>query len=152
PHLRPRPLRFGPQRGRVMLQARDLRKEYPAQPRPVVAVAGVSLDVARGEFVAVCGRSGSGKSTLLALLGGLTRPSAGTVCLNGTELYALPADARVAWRRRHVGIMFQFAGLLPSLRAIDNVALPGLLDGSASAGVGDPYDRAVELLALVGLG
>jgi putative ABC transport system ATP-binding protein/macrolide transport system ATP-binding/permease protein/lipoprotein-releasing system ATP-binding protein len=127
-----------------------MRKEYNANHRSVVAVDGVNLDVARGEFLAVCGRSGSGKSTLLAMLGGLTQPSAGRVVIAGTDLYALPTDSRAEYRRRHVGIVFQFAGLLPTLRAIDNVALPALLAGAN--GDGDPYDRAAGLLAQVGLG
>jgi putative ABC transport system ATP-binding protein/macrolide transport system ATP-binding/permease protein/lipoprotein-releasing system ATP-binding protein len=134
----------------MMLRARDLRKEYAGSPRPTWAVAGVSLDVARGEFLAVCGRSGSGKSTLLALLGGLTRPSGGTVLIEETDLYALPADTRAEFRRRHIGVVFQFAGLLPTLRAIDNVALPALLAGATEGG-DDRYARAAELLALVGL-
>jgi putative ABC transport system ATP-binding protein/macrolide transport system ATP-binding/permease protein/lipoprotein-releasing system ATP-binding protein len=133
-----------------MLRASDLTKEYPAGDRPVVAVGGVSLTVARGEFLAVCGRSGSGKSTLLALLGGLTSPDGGTVSIDGTDLDALSADARAEFRRRRVGVVFQFACLLPTLRAIDNVALPALLEGTDPGG--DPYDRAAGLLALVGLG
>jgi putative ABC transport system ATP-binding protein/macrolide transport system ATP-binding/permease protein/lipoprotein-releasing system ATP-binding protein len=133
----------------MMLQAHNLSKTYAGDPQPVHAVAGVSLAVAPGEFVAICGRSGSGKSTLLALLAGLTPPSDGTVFLDGTDLFALSPHARTRLRRSQIGVAFQFAGLLPTLRAIDNVAFPALVKGSAE-GI-DPYPRAAELLAQVGL-
>jgi putative ABC transport system ATP-binding protein/macrolide transport system ATP-binding/permease protein/lipoprotein-releasing system ATP-binding protein len=132
-----------------MLAARGLRKVYAAGPRAVEAVAGVSLDVGAGEFVAIRGRSGSGKSTLLALLAGLCRPTAGSVRLDGTDVWSLGPEELAALRGRRVGFLFQFAGLLPALRAIDNVALPALVAGTA-----DPesaYRRAAELLGRVGL-
>jgi putative ABC transport system ATP-binding protein/macrolide transport system ATP-binding/permease protein/lipoprotein-releasing system ATP-binding protein len=132
-----------------MLLARDLLKIHPGNPGPIRAVSGVSLDVAAGEFVAICGRSGSGKSTLLAMLGGLTEPSGGSVSVAGVDLFALSPDERTRARRDAIGVVFQFAGLLPTLRAIDNVALPAMLAGSVD-GV-DPYPRAAELLDQVGL-
>jgi putative ABC transport system ATP-binding protein/macrolide transport system ATP-binding/permease protein/lipoprotein-releasing system ATP-binding protein len=132
-----------------MLQAHNLFKTYPGNPRPVNAVAGVSLAVSAGEFLAICGRSGSGKSTLLALLAGLTQPSSGTVSLDGTDLFTLLQDERTRIRRNRIGVVFQFTGLLPTLRAIDNVAFPALVAGSVDGG--DPYLRAAELLVQVGL-
>src|SRR5689334_12147079 len=110
----------------MLLEARNLRRAYPTPRGEVVAVAGVDLEVAAGEFVAVCGPSGSGKSTLLGLLGGLCRPGAGTVRVDGVDLWSLRAGALAEFRARRLGFMFQFAGLLPNLRAIDNVALPAL--------------------------
>jgi putative ABC transport system ATP-binding protein/macrolide transport system ATP-binding/permease protein/lipoprotein-releasing system ATP-binding protein len=132
-----------------MLTARNLRKVYPAGPRTVEAVADVSLEVAPGELVALCGRSGSGKSTLLAMLGGLCRPSAGNVLLEGTDVCAMGSNALAELRGLRIGFVFQFASLLPTLRAIDNVALPALIGGAAD--LGTVYKRAEGLLARVGL-
>lgn len=132
-----------------MLEAYGLRKEYVAGRRSVAAVADVNLKVGAGELVAVTGRSGSGKSTLLAMLGGLCRPSQGRVIVDGTDLWSLAPPELADFRAQRVGFVFQFAGLLPSLRAVDNVALPALL-----AGTGDPfasYARAETLLREVGL-
>ena len=114
------------------------------------AVRGVSLALGVGEFVAVVGRSGSGKSTLLAMLGGLCRPTSGTLALDGVDLWSLSQRERAAFRNRDVGLVFQFAGLLPTLRVIDNVALPALMRGVTADE--DAYRRATELLVRVGLG
>jgi ABC-type lipoprotein export system ATPase subunit len=103
-----------------------------------------------GEFVAVVGRSGSGKSTLLAMLGGLCRPTSGTVAAGGVDLWTLPEPKRAEFRNREVGLVFQFASLLPTLRVIDNVALPALVGGALTDE--DAYRRATELLVRVGLG
>src|SRR5438552_1404878 len=132
-----------------MLEARALSKTYAGSPQPVEAVADVDLSVAAGEFLAVVGRSGSGKSTLLALLGGQSRPSAGIILLDGTDLWQLVADARAEVRRQRVGFVFQFPSLLPALRVIDNCALPALLGGSHDFAAA--YRRAEELLDQVGL-
>jgi macrolide transport system ATP-binding/permease protein len=132
-----------------MLQAHDLFKTYPGDPQPLIAVAGVSFAVSPGEFLAICGRSGSGKSTLLALLAGLTRPSSGTVFIDGADLFAVSQDDRTRIRSNQIGVVFQFASLLPTLRAIDNVVFPALVAGPAD-GI-DPYLRAEELLVQVGL-
>jgi putative ABC transport system ATP-binding protein/macrolide transport system ATP-binding/permease protein/lipoprotein-releasing system ATP-binding protein len=133
----------------MMLRAENLIKTYPGNPQPVTAVAGVSLSVSTGEFLAICGRSGSGKSTLLALLAGLTAPSGGTVSIDGTDLFALSQDERTRHRRGLIGVVFQFDGLLPTLRAIDNVAFPALIADPVDGF--DPYPRAAELLDQVGL-
>jgi macrolide transport system ATP-binding/permease protein len=132
----------------VLLRCHDLHKSY-ATPRGIIAaVDGIDLEVQPGEFVAVCGRSGSGKSTLLALLGGLCRPTAGSIDVGGTELSRLSPDALAEFRARQVGFLFQFTGLLPGLRAVDNVALPALLAGR---GYAEAYGRARDLLAQLGL-
>jgi putative ABC transport system ATP-binding protein/macrolide transport system ATP-binding/permease protein/lipoprotein-releasing system ATP-binding protein len=133
-----------------MLEARNLGKTYTAGPRPVVAVADLSLDVAGGEFLAICGRSGSGKSTLLGMLGGICRPTSGTVQLDGVNLWSLSSDRLACFRSRQVGFVFQFASLLPALRAIDNVALPALIARRDRAE--DVFLRAEKLLVRVGLG
>jgi putative ABC transport system ATP-binding protein/macrolide transport system ATP-binding/permease protein/lipoprotein-releasing system ATP-binding protein len=132
-----------------MLEARNLRKSYAAESGRVDAVRDISLGLEAGQFLAVVGRSGSGKSTLLAMLGGLCRPTSGIVLLNGVDLWSLPEVERSAFRNREIGLVFQFACLLPTLRVMDNVALPALMGGR---GEDDAYRRATELLARVGLG
>ncbi len=133
-----------------MLEAREVCKTYTTECGSCDAVRGVSLALEAGEFVAVVGRSGSGKSTLLAMLGGLCRPTSGTVAVDGVDLWALPEAERAAFRNREVGLVFQFASLLPTLRVIDNVALPALVRGVIADE--DAYRRATELLVRVGLG
>lgn len=133
-----------------MLTVRNVIKTYPAVPRPVQAVQKVSVEVAAGSFLAVIGRSGSGKSTLLGMMGGLSRPTQGTVTLDGVDVWSLGDDARTELRRQKIGCVFQFASLLPTLRAIDNVALPALIGGTGDALAA--YARADVLLRRVGLG
>src|SRR6516165_1150596 len=133
-----------------MLEARNLRKSYAAESGRVDAVRDISLGLEAGQFLAVVGRSGSGKSTLLAMLGGLCRPTSGTVFLNGIDLWTLPEADRAAFRNREVGLVFQFASLLPTLRVVVNVALPPLIGGTGEDHAA--YRRAMELLARVGLG
>jgi putative ABC transport system ATP-binding protein len=99
----------------------------------VAAVRGVDLAVEGGEFVAVTGSSGSGKSTLLHMLGGITRPTAGRVLLEGIDLAMLDDDALAAVRRRRIGFVFQRYNLLPELSLLENVALPLVLDGVGHA-------------------
>jgi ABC-type lipoprotein export system ATPase subunit len=133
-----------------MLEAREVRKTYTTDRGSCDAVRGVSLALEAGEFVAIVGRSGSGKSTLLAMLGGLCRPTSGTIAFDGVDLWALTELQRATFRNREVGLVFQFAGLLPTLRVIDNVALPALVRGVPADE--DAYRRATELLIRVGLG
>ncbi len=116
----------------------------------VEAVRNVELDVAAGEFTAIVGRSGSGKSSLMAMIGGLSRPDAGSIVIDGTDIWSLDDDTLARFRNETIGYVFQFASLLPTLRAIDNVALPALLRRRADrAGIGE---RAASLLTSVGLG
>jgi ABC-type lipoprotein export system ATPase subunit len=133
-----------------MLKCRQLRKSYLTERGPVVAVDGIDLDMAAGRFAAVIGRSGSGKSSLMAMIGGLSRPSAGEVLVDGTDIWNLSDNRLAAFRNGRIGFIFQFASLLPTLRLIDNVALPALLGRSRAAG--DVYAKSATLLGRLGLG
>ena len=133
-----------------MLSCLGLRKDYVTERGAVAAVAGIDLQVAAGRFAAIIGRSGSGKSSLMAMIGGLSRPSAGRVVVNGTDIWDLSENELAAFRNRRIGYVFQFASLLPTLRLIDNVALPAMLNRNGDAG--DTYVRASALLAQMGLG
>lgn len=132
-----------------MLSCRALCKTYRTDRGPVEAVRSVDLDITAGQFTAVIGRSGSGKSSLMAMIGGLSRPTAGEVRFDGTNIWSLPAAALARFRNQQIGYVFQFASLLPTLRAIDNVALPGLLHRRQDSRA--LYARAAELLAGFGL-
>jgi putative ABC transport system ATP-binding protein len=112
-----------------------------------VVLDGVDLDIHRGEFVALLGRSGSGKSTLLNLISGIDVPDAGTITVAGTRLHLVGEQERSLFRRRHVGFVFQFFNLLPTLTVAENVILPMQLNDLADAGA----DAALRLLGRVGL-
>jgi putative ABC transport system ATP-binding protein len=131
-----------------MLRLESVRKVYDRGPQEVVALHGVSFDVPRGQFVSLMGPSGSGKSTLLNLIGGLDRPTSGQLLIDGLDTTHLDDDALTEVRRRRVALIFQFYNLLPTLSAIENVALPRLLDGAAEGAV---RRRAEDLLDRVGL-
>jgi ABC-type lipoprotein export system ATPase subunit len=133
-----------------MLACRQVGKSYRTERGVVSAVAGIDLDVPAGRFAAIIGRSGSGKSTLMAMIGGLSRPSAGTVEVGGTDVWGLSEKALAAFRNEKIGYVFQFASLLPTLRLIDNVALPAMLGGQRSTAA--TYARASGLLDRMGLG
>jgi ABC-type lipoprotein export system ATPase subunit len=133
-----------------MLSCRGLRKDYLTERGGVAAVAGVDLEVAAGRFAAIIGRSGSGKSSLMAMMGGLSRPSKGRVTVDGVDIWGLSERELAAFRNVRIGYIFQFASLLPTLRLIDNVALPAMLGRERAAA--DTYDRASALLAQMGLG
>ena len=125
-----------------MLEARGLHKRYGDGDSAVDALRGVSLELASGEFVAVVGPSGCGKSTLLHLCGGMDRPTAGAVAVDGVDLARLDDEALTALRRDRVGFVFQLFNLLPTLPLAENIALPLLLagvprgEGLARAGAG----------------
>jgi len=114
----------------------------------VAAVRGVNLSVGRGEFVAVTGASGSGKSTLLHMLGGITRPTAGRVLLEGVDLATLDDDALAAIRRRRIGFVFQRYNLLPELSLLENVSLPLALDGVTPARCETAARAALEAVGM----
>jgi lipoprotein-releasing system ATP-binding protein len=130
------------------LEARGLAKTYLGGAAPVEVLRGADLHVERGEVVAVVGASGSGKSTLLHLLGGLDRPTAGTVSVGGSDLTALDEAERSKLRSRFVGFVFQFHQLLPEFTALENVMMPGWIAGAPRAAV---RERALGLLADLGL-
>jgi putative ABC transport system ATP-binding protein len=111
------------------IAASGLRKSYDAGAQRVTALDGVDLEVPRGEFVCVMGPSGSGKSTLLHILAGLIAPDAGSVRIGETEIHALGDAEAARFRRRHVGLVFQFFNLIPTLDVEENIALSLLLEG-----------------------
>ncbi len=133
-----------------MLSCRALRKQYVTERGEVAAVDGIDLDVVAGRYVAIIGRSGSGKSSLMAMIGGLSRPSKGQVLVDGSDIWGLSENELAAFRNRRIGYVFQFASLLPTLRLVDNVALPAMLGrrGTQSG----TYARAAALLGQMGLG
>jgi putative ABC transport system ATP-binding protein len=130
----------------MMLQVRDLVMRLRSGGRAVTILDGVSLDVDAREMVAVTGPSGSGKSTLLGLIAGLDRPTAGSIVLDGVEITRLDEDALARLRRDRIGFVFQSYHLIPTLTALENVAMPLELAGRPR-----PLDRARELLEAVGL-
>jgi putative ABC transport system ATP-binding protein len=131
-----------------VIVAQDLEKRYAIDHRHVVAVRGVSLTVAGGEYLAIVGPSGSGKSTLLTLLGGLDQPTTGRVTLLGQDLNALGDRALTRLRLEHIGFVFQRFHLLPVLTAAENVELPMSERGDARL---ERRRRTNELLRYVGL-
>ena len=112
-----------------LLRVEHLSKIYGAGENQVKALDDVSLSVEKGEFVAIVGASGSGKSTLLHLLGGVDRPTSGKVYINGTDIFAMIDDELAIFRRRQVGIIYQFYNLIPILNVEENMAIPMELDG-----------------------
>ncbi|HMQ34817.1 MAG TPA: ABC transporter ATP-binding protein [Chloroflexaceae bacterium] len=133
----------------TIVETRNLSKTYGAGEVAVTALRSVSMRVEPGAFVAVMGPSGCGKSTLLQLLGGLDRPSAGDVLIEGQALAGLGDDELTALRRRRIGFIFQTYNLIPVLSAVENAALPLVLDGVRPA---EANVRAAAWLERVGLG
>ncbi|ANZ43339.1 ABC transporter ATP-binding protein [Lentzea guizhouensis] len=128
----------------AVVRLTDVRKEYSDS----VALDGVSLTVRAGEAVAVMGPSGSGKSTLLNVIAGLDRPTSGSVVVHGTDLGALDETGLALFRRRGIGMIFQFFNLLDDLSALDNVALAAQLTGTSA---GQARRRALELFGELGI-
>ena len=112
-----------------ILRVENLTKIYGKGENEVRALDGVSFSVEKGEFVAVIGPSGSGKSTLLHILGGVDRPTSGRVLVDGKDVYAQNEDQLAIFRRRQVGLIYQFYNLIPVLNVTENIALPVLMDG-----------------------
>jgi putative ABC transport system ATP-binding protein len=130
--------------GPAVVQLAAVRKEFGE----AVALDGVSLEIHAGEAVAVMGPSGSGKSTLLNMIAGLDRPTSGSVLVNGEDLGALNEKGLALFRRKRIGMIFQFFNLLDDLPALDNVALAAQLTGSSAA---QARKRALELLDELGI-
>ena len=116
----------------IILKAENLVKTYGSGDTAVNALNGVSLEVKKGEFVAVVGQSGSGKSTLLHLLGAMDYPTSGTLTVDGQDVFALKGEALAEYRRRKVGFVFQFFNLLPVMTAKENIMIPLSLDGKTA--------------------
>ena len=112
-----------------IIQVEHLSKIYGKGENEVVALRDVSFSVNEGEFVAIIGPSGSGKSTLLHILGGVDRPTAGKVYMNGKDVYQQKEDQLAIFRRRQVGLIYQFYNLIPILNVVENMTLPVLMDG-----------------------
>ena len=129
-----------------LLRVEHLSKHYGAGENLVKAVDDVSFSVEKGEFLAIIGPSGSGKSTLLHILGGVDRPTAGKVYVDGQDVYAQDDEALAIFRRRQVGLIYQFYNLIPVLTAEENMTLPVLLDGRKIN-----EERLEELLDTLGL-
>ena len=128
------------------LTAKDVHRHYKLGGHDLHVLRGVSLDVQHGERVFLCGASGAGKTTLLYVLGGLEKPSAGDVFVNGRPMYSASSNQRAKLRNTQLGFVFQNYHLLPDLSALENVMLPSLIGGKPAQG------RAKELLGRVGLG
>ena len=129
-----------------IITVQHLTKVYGTGPAATRALDDVSFSIAEGEYVAIVGSSGSGKSTLLHLMGGVDRPTSGTVLLNGTDVYARSDEELAVFRRREVGLVYQFYNLIPVLNVVENMTLPVSLDGR-------PVNEArlASLLASLGL-
>lgn len=112
-----------------ILRCENLTKIYGTENTEIRALDNVSFSVEKGEFVSIVGPSGSGKSTLLHILGGVDRPTSGKVFINGTDIHGLSEDKLAIFRRRQIGLIYQFYNLLPVLNVDENIALPHLLDG-----------------------
>ena len=130
----------------TILQTHDLKKYYGTGDTQVKALDGVDLSIQQGEFVAIVGTSGSGKSTLLHMLGGLDRPTSGTVTVDGKDIFALKDEALTIFRRRKIGFVFQSYNLVPVLSVWENIVLPVELDGRK---VDEAYVQ--EVIATLGL-
>ncbi|HUR20107.1 MAG TPA: ABC transporter ATP-binding protein [Vicinamibacterales bacterium] len=130
------------------IEARGVRKTYVTGTSRIEVLRGVDLDVQPGEMVAIVGASGVGKSSLLHVLGGLDAFDGGTIRLGDAEIHALTDEARVAFRNRHVGFVFQFHHLLPEFTALENVEMPLRIAGAPA---GERRARAIALLERVGL-
>ena len=130
----------------TILETKDLRKVYGSGDTEVRALDGVDLTVEKGEFVEVVGTSGSGKSTLLHMLGGLDRPTGGTVTVDGKELSAMRDEELTIFRRRKIGFVFQNYNLVPVLNVYENIVLPIQLDGNAPDKA--YVERIIETLGL----
>ena len=112
-----------------ILQTTELKKYYGAEPNITRALDGVTLSIEKGEFVAIVGASGSGKSTLLHLIGGVDRPTSGKIFVDGNDISKMNDDKLAVFRRRQVGIVYQFYNLIPILTVEENITLPCDLDG-----------------------
>ena len=130
----------------AVLEVKELTKKYGQGESEVIALDHVSFSVERGEFVAIIGASGSGKSTLMNLIGGIDVPTSGSVKIDGNEISKMKEDELAIFRRRNLGIIYQFYNLIPTLTAEENIALPWKLDGRR-----ENRKRLEEILQMLGL-
>jgi putative ABC transport system ATP-binding protein len=130
----------------AILQIENLTKTYGKGDAIVAALGGVSFSVEKGEFVAIVGASGSGKSTLMHLIGGVDRPSGGSVAIDGKAIFDMNESELAIFRRRNIGIVYQFYNLIPTLTAEENIMLPRLLDNRKPDG-----EKLAAILETIGL-
>jgi putative ABC transport system ATP-binding protein len=138
-----------PKTSQPVIDLRGVSRAYPIPDGQFLALDDLTLAIGAGEFVAVVGRSGSGKSTLINLIAGIDRPTTGSVRVAGTEVHALGESRLAAWRGRHVGVVFQFFQLLPTLTILENIMLP--IDFCGTLPAARARKRAEELLVRVGI-
>ncbi len=135
-----------------MIDIDDVWKIYDVGEEKIEALRSVSLKIEKGSFVSIVGHSGSGKTTLLSILGGLTKPTKGRVLIEGVDIWTMNDRRLSALRNEKIGFIFQFSSLIPTLRAIDNVALPVIYrNGERRADRKEVYAHAEELLTTLGL-
>ncbi|MDD5557462.1 MAG: ABC transporter ATP-binding protein [bacterium] len=140
------------ERAAPLVELRDVHKSYVSGARPLHVLKGINLAVERGEILSIVGPSGAGKSTLLHVMGALDRPDAGSVRLEGEDLFALGENARARIRNRSIGFVFQFYHLLPEFTALENVLMPAMVYGAGPfRDRGEAAARAAELLSMVGI-
>lgn len=130
----------------TVLEVKDLTKKYDQGESEVIALDHVSFSVERGEFVTIMGASGSGKSTLMNMIGGIDRPTSGAVMIEGNDISAMNEDDLAIFRRRNLGIIYQFYNLISTLTAEENIALPWKLDGRK-----ENRKRLEEITQMMGL-
>ena len=130
----------------AVLEVKELTKKYGEGESEVIALDHVSFSVDRGEFVAIIGASGSGKSTLMNMIGGIDYPTSGSIIIDGNEIQAMSEDELAIFRRRNLGIVYQFYNLIPTLTAEENIALPWKLDGRK-----ENKERLSEIVNMLGL-
>ena len=130
----------------AVLEVKELTKKYGEGESEVIALDHVSFSVERGEFIAIIGASGSGKSTLMNMIGGIDYPTSGSIIIDGNEIQAMSEDELAIFRRRNLGIVYQFYNLIPTLTAEENIALPWKLDGRK-----ENKERLSEIVNMLGL-
>ena len=130
----------------AVLEVKELTKKYGEGESEVIALDHVSFSVERGEFVAIIGASGSGKSTLMNMIGGIDHPTSGSIIIDGNEIQEMSEDELAIFRRRNLGIVYQFYNLIPTLTAEENIALPWKLDGRK-----ENKERLSEIVNMLGL-
>ncbi len=132
-----------------MITVTDLKKSFQMNGYTLNVLKGISLNIARGEMIAIVGASGAGKSTLLHMLGTLDRPTSGNVLFDGQDVFALSEEAQAEFRNKRIGFVFQFHHLLPEFTALENTFLPALIQDRPAD---EAQKEAAQLLADVGLG
>ena len=130
-----------------MIEVKDLAKHYAIDDQTLKAVDNVSFTAEEGDMISIIGHSGSGKTTLLSLIGGLTKPDAGSIMINGTDIWRLDDNSRSRFRNQHMSFIYQFSSLIPTLTALENILLPTAFGDFP----GEAAEYAKELIAIIGL-